>query len=160
MNEKIKTNSIPNEEQSITDRVCALLDEIGWLYDREEDKIQVIFKSDSTKGNSIVICVADIMADKIFISTAVGIKANKKNEMLQFLNFLNLHKLFFGRFVLSDDMTVWYDYTADIKACEITKNQCYRAFCIADNCCECYIDDIINVAVCGKTAEEAIKEIK
>lgn len=160
MNEKIKTTMANDKETYFADSVCCLLDAIGWSYERRDNKIQVSFESCDTCESRIITCVADVLHDKIFISSAVGIKAKSESEILKFINYLNTHKILFGRFVLSDDMTIWYDYTADIKPSEMNSDQCYKAFSIAANCCEYYCNNIINVAVCAKTAEEAIKEIK
>lgn len=158
MYQNLKTNEI--EEQTGTDRICGLISDIGWLYDKDENRIQVVFKSNAVGGTSVITCVADILKDKIFISSSVGIKAQNESEMLKLLNFINKSRIYYGRFVLYDDDTIWYDYTVDVNPSSITKEQIYRAFSIADNCCEHFCNAIINVATGVKTADEVIKIIE
>ncbi len=158
MHENLKTNV--REKQSATDRICEIFDEIGWLYEREGNRVQVTFKTGVDSRADLIICVADILSDKIYISSSAGVKAKNEVEMLKLLNFINTNKIYFGRFVLTSESSIWYDNTVDINPSKITKEQCYRAFSIADNCCEHFCNCIADVAFGTKTAYEAIESIR
>ena len=159
MNKKINLNFSDEEPKNITDKICSIIEEIGWRYDREGDKIQVAFKTDDDTQTDLITCVTDVLSDKIFVSSSIGIKSKCNNEVLMLLNHINAHKIFYGRFVLADDNTVWFDYTVKIEPKNITKDEIYRTFSIASNCSEHFCNSIIDVAVGAKTAYEVIETI-
>ena len=160
MNERIKTNATNNGELSTADRVCEVLEEIGWRYEREGDKVQVAFKTADETKTYLITCVTDILNDKLFVSTSLGIKTKCASEILKLFNYINTHKIYYGRFVVVENGSIWYDYTVDIKPDVITKERISRVFSIAENCAEHFCNPIFDVAIGAKSADQVIESIK
>lgn len=161
MNVYVSLNST-NSLNDTTNHLCTILDEIGWIYERKNNCIQISFKTSPETRVSTTVSVVEVLKDKLFFSTSVGIKVpeNKKADVLNFLNYLNTTKIYYGRFIMTETNEIWYDFTVNLNFFDLEKNFIKFCLTVASGCPNKFANTILDVATGAKSVEDAITVLK
>lgn len=160
---KLKNNEcdvLQDASEFQTDKLCKIINSIGWYYDQRFNELQLTFKAPEDCIVNQSYCMLYALANKLGVTATLGIKTENRMEMLSLINYINWKKIYFGKYILLDDGEIWFDTEWDLTLHELDSDLLYKAVQIANSTIIYFSRIIAMVAYGSKTAQEAIKELE